>query len=346
MKKLFLLLLAHVWLLNGMEEKQVFTSEEEQEKVTTNKAAELWHLLDREGLPDLKFMSALGLIKQSDAAIEGTPIPEDLKEYAFSLKTRLGEKLVKLLEQRFLSSIDLEHVQLLINSGAYLDRKDSNGITALIHAIFNHPEIAKLLLINTDPAHLDIQDNQDSTALMTAVMMGNNEIAEQLINAGADPNIQDNHKDTALLLAAGENNKNIVELLIKAKARLNTKNKNGDTALMLAHDNDIVNLLINAGANLDAKDSYGDTALIKATKRADNEMAKLLIEAYANPNLQDSNGMTALMIATQNGAQDLVEPLMRGGASVSIENYENKTAYDIANEQGFDEIAQILEKYL
>ena len=66
----------------------------------------------------------------------------------------------------------------------------------MIAAFKNNIEIANMLI--SAGANLNIQNDDEQTALMIAVFNDNIEIAEMLIKAGADVNIRDSDGDTAL----------------------------------------------------------------------------------------------------------------------------------------------------
>ena len=69
-----------------------------------------------------------------------------------------------------------------------------------------------------------------STPLITASVFGKTEIAELLINAGADLNIQNNDGSTALISAAFFCRPEIVNMLLKKNADKTIKNNYGQTA--------------------------------------------------------------------------------------------------------------------
>lgn len=69
-----------------------------------------------------------------------------------------------------------------------------------------------------------------STPLITASVFGKTEIAELLINAGADLNIQNNDGSTALISAAFFCRPEIVDMLLKKNADKTLKNNYGQTA--------------------------------------------------------------------------------------------------------------------
>jgi len=127
-------------------------------------------------------------------------------------------------------------------------------------------------------------------ALVEAVLRGNRNALQELIDAGA-VNAEDKHGNTALRGAAGRGSVAEVRALLDAGADLEAKDDNGNTALMYAVGDEgrgigrdyagVARLLIEAGADLEAKDSAGDTALMVAAREGHAGVARLLIEAGA-----------------------------------------------------------------
>ena len=71
---------------------------------------------------------------------------------------------------------------------------------------------------------------QDATALMGAALYEYNDVAELLLERGANPNIQDDDGFTALMLSAvqyRDNNTEIIELLLAHGANLHIRNNDG-----------------------------------------------------------------------------------------------------------------------
>lgn len=107
------------------------------------------------------------------------------------------------------------------------------------------------------------------TALMVACANGHIQIANILIENGADVNISDNTGETALMVASANDNLETIKLLIQHGADVNTKDIDGETALMVASQNGhiaTINFLVENGADVNAKDSDGWTALDKCEK--------------------------------------------------------------------------------
>lgn len=121
---------------------------------------------------------------------------------------------------------------------------------------------------------LNISDWRHYTPLMAAVNDYQNEIAEALLVAKADPHMKTNdaHGITALMIASARGNEKILKLLIHEGVDVNTVSNHGETALMLASDFQhipCIKLLKSVGANQELKDLSGNTAAIYANKNAE-----------------------------------------------------------------------------
>ena len=100
--------------------------------------------------------------------------------------------------------------------------------------------------------------------LYRAVLSGNTQMAELLIDKGADVNAKDDCGFTPLRWATMLGRKDIVEFLIAKGADVNAKDYNGWTPLHWAArlgSKDIVEFLIVRGADINAKNKYGHTPL-------------------------------------------------------------------------------------
>jgi hypothetical protein len=95
-----------------------------------------------------------------------------------------------------------EAVSMLLNSGAYVDRKDGHGNTALIGASavrFNmkrEPEILRMLL--SKGANVETTNDLGESALMWAAKAGDPEAVDVLLKSGANPRRTDQSGHDAL----------------------------------------------------------------------------------------------------------------------------------------------------
>ena len=117
-------------------------------------------------------------------------------------------------------------------------------------------------------ADVNSRDQNGITALMLAGQNGLEECVEWLVKAGADVNAKDRQQDTVLHKATFTGKVNCMEILVKSGANVNAADESGTTPLMVAAHNGsekCLKWLIMAGADVNATDKYGHTALKTAT---------------------------------------------------------------------------------
>ncbi|EHK48124.1 hypothetical protein TRIATDRAFT_305868 [Trichoderma atroviride IMI 206040] len=166
----------------------------------------------------------------------------------------------------------------LISSGSSLHERDSNGQTALHHAVENgHTDTAALLL--DMGAEINSRDLDGSSPLHQASTNADGETAKLLILKGADVNAVDGYNATPLYRAAEVGDEVVTRLLLGANADLLVKNSYLQTALHRAADRGhlaVVDLLLKHGADVKAKDHYGYTPLYRAADQGHEDVERLL----------------------------------------------------------------------
>lgn len=219
----------------------------------------------------------------------------------------------------------------ILKGGADINARNDRGKTALYEAInTRHGEIAEWLIEKG-------ADVNESTPLILMVTRGDIEGVKYLISKGADVNI-----DTPLYYAleyckelyySGIGDKvfvercgGLVKSLVENGADVNVKT-NGITLLEKAIHLEIVKILVEKGADINVKDEYGDTLLMKFL---DPDIIKYLIEKGLDVNAKNKDGQTPLMYAVASGSQLVAEYLVAKGADINAKDKAGNTALNYA----------------
>ena len=218
-----------------------------------------------------------------------------------------------------------EHiVQFLLKRNANANLHNECGETPLMLALDNM-KIVKMLL---NQSTVNAADKEGNSVLMLALnrlemlafkrlridvaqnaaeTQHYNEVAQLLLDAGAEVNTQNSYGDTPLMEAARYADIDTVEKIILKEADVNMQNNVGNTALIEAavHNRfNIVNLLMRHEADINAQNKAGNTALIEAAQHGQSQMAKLLIKKGADFTIQNNAGETAASLASKNNFID------------------------------------------
>ena len=177
-------------------------------------------------------------------------------------------------------------------------RIDDSSSPAWAIAQRNRPDImATLIACGGDLDEKD-PDTYD-TALHVACWAGYNEILEQLLPAGANPNVINKFYRTPLKQAVIRGNLEATKMLLKYGARVDVEGET-ESALTWAQGErqfEIANLLIKANAKIDATVMPIQPTFFAAVVLGDAEAVKILIRHGAETQIRDGRGHTALQLA-------------------------------------------------
>ena len=210
----------------------------------------------------------------------------------------------------------------LLNSGLKVDAKDNKGNTPL-HFVTS-VEAVDILLQNNAP--IDALNYENESPLVTKLSEGKVDVAERLVECGANVNGKNRMEKPFLHYAI--DNKDLVNLLIYHGANINAKDKDGDTALHLPHIKpDIAQHLISLGADITSRNYKGNTPLLnQVTNWCATEMVKILsIEDILN--VKNLNGNTVLHQCVLQKKQEAVQYLIETmRADIEIRDSDGATA--------------------
>jgi len=135
--------------------------------------------------------------------------------------------------------------------------------------------------IEATPALLQAHSGDGWTPLHLAAFFGSKELAEALLNKGAeiDAPSTNNMKNTPLHAAVAGRRATLVEFLLEHGANANARQTGGWTALQGAAqggDREMVEMLIAHGAQINARADNNQCALDMALMRGNQEIADLL----------------------------------------------------------------------
>lgn len=134
------------------------------------------------------------------------------------------------------------------------------------------------LLFEKDKNSINAIDEKGSSMLILACYRGNHEVAQFLIDNGADLNYVSNN-GTALMACVFKREFQLVDKMLQKKANLDLTDANGQTALMLAvqlNNVQMVKKLVNSKANTSLKCKQNKTAFEYAVFSNNEEIINLL----------------------------------------------------------------------
>lgn len=261
---------------------------------------------------------------------------ERLLELGFAVDTRDHQGATALLHA--CGAGQREVAALLLDKGADTTLAATNGMTPLAAAVSARREALVALLLQNGVA-VDQRLPGEATALMIAAAMGYPDLAEQLLDGGADVNAVDERGHSPLHAAAQygfDHNdslraRRLFDALLKRGADVGMADKEGKTPLLLllgahlrpgsecdpTHIGALVPVLLDAGAVLEHADQRGVTALHSCAMHALLAPARVLLARGADRQAADAFGRTPADVARAIGYVDIAHELAaRSGSAI------------------------------
>ena len=225
--------------------------------------------------------------------------------------------------------------ELLIASGACVDRIDDDGQSALMTGVY-HGALATVKCLVNAGANVNLRSRRGLTPLIAACIFRSESKSEVmskmidfLLSNGADINAADEDCDTALMLVLRENFYENVRGLC-------------DTARKIF----LVRQLVEGGADVNVRGIRGRTPLMdvcRFARRGGDILTNYLLDHGANINAQCDNGWTPLMEAASCNSAQLVGLLLERGADINMCNDRGKSAIEVVCQRDAAVVAQYLQ---
>ncbi|ETS77218.1 hypothetical protein PFICI_11092 [Pestalotiopsis fici W106-1] len=221
---------------------------------------------------------------------------------------------------------------LLLAKGARVDAQDRDGRTPLLAIAINpnFKSIETASLLADHGANLEAKDRIGRTPLLWAATNRNYELAQTLLEKGANASAVNNRGRTALHLIVDSSN--------------GGGRSSGDrTSAPKRPREEMLQLLLQHGADANAASDGGWRPLHNAAQKGLTSIVQVLLNAGADINAPLSNGMTALHWAAFNGFEEVAQLIWScPEADMGIKDTFGRAAWLCAAERGHDELVELL----
>ncbi|KAK9849299.1 hypothetical protein MYU51_014545 [Penicillium brevicompactum] len=181
------------------------------------------------------------------------------------------------------------------------------------------------------------------SALQTAIFKEHKEIANVLLERGANPNVQRGWFGNPLQVAAYKEDISMVQTLLGKGAAVNTPTKYGNTLqiAIFKRNQTLVEVLLQNGADCNSNDCCGGDFKDLALLHRDWDTVRLL-KRRDQPRSYDHAFDNALRIASSLGHQGIVQLLIDYGADVNARSSHGETPLKVASYKGHLAVVQLL----
>ncbi|CAH1800418.1 unnamed protein product [Owenia fusiformis] len=291
-------------------------------------------------------------LKEVDPMAQDLDVDEDayLRDFLFAVETRDLERIqflmpsIKANQDKILRETTGAggYYELAMGNSDNIEFVLSEGLLRAAH--YGSVPIVEFLI--ESGANVNAKNSEGLSPLMRACEKGHLDVAQTLMDAGANVNQTSNVGFTALHYVSRIPERwQSVEFLLRCRGveNSNDKHKFGLTPLHCASERDVIGksvfLLLKIGgkdgARQNAVDKYGRTPLHIAVERQLHHNVQCLIEFGAHVNIQDAvAGSTPLHEAAKHGNAKIASLLIANGADVTIVDKHGQTAKDIALQHG------------
>ena len=244
-------------------------------------------------------------------------------------------------------------IERLIEDGAGVDSKDSEGRTPLSYAAKDGRETIVKLLVDRGDVVADSKDKFGRTPLLNAAQEGYERVVKLLMDVkDMEVDSKDDIGRTPLSHAAQGGHEGVVKLLVdRDNVAPYSKDKWGRTPLSHAaqggHEG-VVKLLVDVenvkDVKVNSEDVFGHTPLSFAAMGGYEGVVKLLVDVEGvEVDSEDKNGQTPLSHAAQWGHERVVKLLVDvEGVEVDSEDKNGQTPLSHAAQWGHERVVKLL----
>jgi ankyrin repeat protein len=235
---------------------------------------------------------------------------------------------------------------MILGCGSPAPGGDNATELAELHAAAINGDVDRIRdLLARDEALLHEGDENLQMALHHAVAAGHLQVAEMLLEEGADVAATDAEERTPLHVAAHEGDAAIVRLLLDNGADPMAREFRGRTALFLAtnwgNDLETVRYLISAGADVNDRTSRGEEILLSTLYYGRPEIIDLLLESGALLPDDDESIGTAAYLGASNGLEGVFDLAVELAGERGLE-WWNEVPFHAVARGGSPAIAEVL----
>lgn len=213
-----------------------------------------------------------------------------------------------------------------ITQGVFIDYQDAQGATALFYAVNNnYPEVIKTLIHYG--ANPNIGTSDGYTPLMAASANGNFDVAQLLsLIKRTNLNIQDNNNISALTYAVYFGHFYIVDMLLFYDAKVDLLDKNNNSTLYYASlkgDTSIASRLLNANARILQQNEDGISPLKITIQNNDSSMFDLFLSKITPDSVKIETKQDLLIYSIDNNNYYAIDRLLNYKSPDSNSLYSN-----------------------
>eukprot|EP00210_Caulerpa_lentillifera_P001613 g1551.t1 len=239
----------------------------------------------------------------------------------------------------------LEGVKLLVQRGADMNARSSQGLTCLLIALEQRHQPMVSYLLEHESCKAAASSRDGPHLLHYIISLNNEEWLKLLVNKGTNINAFTPDGEIPVFLAVKHCKNKFLRILLDFNADPNVCTKDGKLALHEAirrSNMKAVKMLIRHGADASVVDKDGLTPLEMTINKTNLQMLELLLDKRVDMEQKSECGLTPLLSACSTGFLEGVTLLVQRGADLNARSLKGLTCLLIAMEQRYLTLATYL----